>query len=416
MTNNNYYAAFGSCALLLFAISQPQPLHAQDTIGFKELVENFENLPINAQLNAIATAIEIDVRIAGMRPTPVISLGVENIFGSSNYKGFEAAETTLQISQDLQLFGRKQANINYAKSLAQSSKQEIAVKKQEYIKDLALLWLEFENANYQSNLDDEKINAAKDDLMFITLLVDGGREPKLRQLQAQSDLKKAEIAKLQTQNSINNSKNNLAVIAQYNGTIKSQKLFMEKMPSFGTFDISQNVNYQLLLSKQKSGKAAIELAKIDSKPNIGAYLGAKHLAANDAFSMVGGLSMTLPLGYKNQAILAQRKAQANANDIAIDSFTRNIEAQRLSLIAKINSSTREIAQLNVSITPLQEVYDLSKIGLKAGKISLIEVQAARNELFATKDKLRLAKFERSRAEIELSYIENRLPFEVSNEK
>lgn len=416
MTNKNFYAAYGSCAILLFAISQPIQVNAQEAIDLKGLIENFENLPLNSQLNAISLADEVEVKIASSRPNPVISIGVENFFGSSPYKGLNSAETTLQVSQDLQLFGRKQANINYAKSRAQSSKQEIEVKKQEYIRDLAKLWLALENANYQSNLEDEKIAAAKEDLGFVSLLVEGGREPKLRQLQAQADLKNAQLEKIKTQNEIANSKNNLAIISQYNGAINPRIIFMEKLGNFGDFNVANNTTYRLLVSKQSISKAAIEIAKAESKPNFGSYMGARHHAADNAISMVGGLSVTIPLGRKNQAILSQRNLQASANSFAIDNFVRTTEAQRLALIAQTNAKSREIAQLNNNLAPLAEVYDLSKIGLKAGKISLLEVQAARNELFNTKDKLRVAKFERANAIIELSYIENRLIFEVKNEK
>lgn len=401
---------------LLLAMSQPLNAFAQNARGFKDLVENFENLPINAQLSLISQANEYEVKLASLRPNPSISIGVENVFGSSSLKALNAAETTIQISQDLQSFGRKQANMNYARTIFQSSILEIEVKRQEYIRNLALSWLEYENANYQLNLTEEKLNAANEDLSFISLLVIGGREPKLRQLQAQADTQKAKLEKTQSQSDIINAKNNLATISQYRGEILQQQIFMEKIPKFGNFNIAQNANYKLLMSRVNTGKAAVEVAKTESKPNLGAYIGARHIATNNAVAMVGGINFTMPLGKRSQSILSQKNAQSNADMMAIDDFVRNSEGQRLALIAKINGSGREISQINSNLPQLEEVYSLSKIGLKAGKINLLEVQAARGELFTAKEKLRAAKFERARAEIELSYIENRLPFEVANEK
>lgn len=413
MKLRNNCVAIAGYAALFFTSLHPLSAIAQEPRSFKDLVGRFEELPQSLQLNILSQASELSVTLARLRPNPTISVEVENVIGSSPFNGLNSAETTLQISQDLQLFGRRDANINYARSLANMSTLEIGVKKQEYIRDLALLWLDFDNNNYQLNLANDLLEAANEDLNFISLLVEGGREPALRKLQAQVDQRNAQLALVSAQSRVAHSRNLILTIAQIDGDLKSQENFLEKTPKLGGFDIIRNPQYQLLQSKLNSGRAAIELARTENKPNMSAYIGARHFAASDAVGLVGGVNMSVPLGARSQAINSQRSAQARAISYEIDDFVRNMERRRLALIAQISATSREISQISANAPMQLEIYELSKIGLRAGKINLIEVQAARSELFAIKDRLRVAKYERARAEIELAFIDGRIPFEVA---
>lgn len=416
MPKFNSKAAYCGYALLLIAIMRPFTLQAQETNNLKSIIDNFNNLPLSAQLNALSQASEYDVKMSVMRPSPKVSIGVENFLGTNSFKGFNSTETTLQLSQDLQLFGRRNAYINYAQSIAQSSKLEIQARKSDFIRDISLLWIEYEESNYALDLAEEKISNARDDLGFVSLLVEGGREPRLRQLQAEADLANAQLEKIQILNRISDAKNSLLTLSQYQGEIKPLIYFMNKIPKSSNFDITHNSNYQILLSRQNTSKAAIEITKAENRPNVEAFLGARHLASDNSVGFVGGVSVTMPLGSKRQTALHQKQAISNSISFEIDNFIKTTEGKRLELIAKINLLNREINYINDTLPSLNEVYNLSKIGLKAGKVNLIDVQSSREELYSLKDKLRIAKILRAKAGVELSYIENRLPFEVANEK
>lgn len=354
------------------------------------------------------------VKQAGFRTNPEIGIGVENFAGSNPYKGIDAAETTIQVSQDLQLFGRRDANVKYAQSVSRATKIEVAVKKQEFARDVAIAWLEVEYGVNRLTLVNEQLKNAADDLNLVKLLVVGGREAQIRQMQAQSDLDKSDTAKIKAENELMQARAQLKNIAQFAGSLDDIGVeFMEKIPHPAAFDINANPNYQLLLAQSDNNRMAIELAKTEAKPNANAYLGARHFAGDDAVAMIGGVSFTMPLGKKNQSILAQRNAELNASRYAIDNFVKLAEGRRLTLLAKISGYNRDLAKLTENVNSITKVYELSRIGFGAGKIPLSELQSARNAIFELKENILEAKKERAAAEIEIAFIEGRLAFEVA---
>ena len=65
--------------------------------------------PRLAEARARLEAAEARARQAGVGPNPEIGLVVENFGGSGPYRSFRSTETTLQISQRLELGGKRSA-------------------------------------------------------------------------------------------------------------------------------------------------------------------------------------------------------------------------------------------------------------------------------------------------------------------
>ncbi|MBY5920665.1 TolC family protein [Ferrimonas balearica] len=59
-------------------------------------------------------AAEANAIQAGLRPNPSLSLSVENVLGSGEAQGFESAETTLQLSQLVELGEKRQRRVDLA--------------------------------------------------------------------------------------------------------------------------------------------------------------------------------------------------------------------------------------------------------------------------------------------------------------
>lgn len=383
-------------------------------IDYKRILKNFENLPLNEQYLALQEASAAQVKLAGFKPNPEISIGVENFMGSSPYKWLNNSETTLQISQDLQLFGRKNANINYAQSFSQTSKLQLEIAKQEFAKQLAIYWLEYEYAHNLKLLASEFLSATQNDLNIVSLLVEGGREPELRKLQAQDDVTNVNATLLNAQSRIVEAKSAIKAFAQYDGVIDNAKFeFLNKKPEINAFNLANNPQYNYLSSIKTSSNYAIELAKIENKPNASAFLGARHFAGDNAIAFVGGVSFKVPMGSKNETLIAQKYAEQKANSFALDNLINQLEGQRQLELAKINNSNQEISNLENLVKSQTDTYELIKIGFKASKLPLLELQAARQKIFETKQKILKSKYERALSEINIAFIEGRLPYEVS---
>src|SRR5690606_24582769 len=122
-----------------------------------------------------------------VRPNPNLSLTAENVGGSGPYSGFGAADLSLSFSQDLELWGRRPARVNVARAEAGSA----ALRRDLTLIDaggrLALTYAEAEAAQRRTQLAEEGLALALADARAALALVEEGREPLLRGIQAESE-------------------------------------------------------------------------------------------------------------------------------------------------------------------------------------------------------------------------------------
>lgn len=107
-----------SCALAALASVLASPVCADPAPSFSELLSRLGQAPAALEADALTQAAEARVRQARARPNPTVGLEAENAFGTGPYSGFDNAEATLTVSQDLELFGRRTARINAARAEA----------------------------------------------------------------------------------------------------------------------------------------------------------------------------------------------------------------------------------------------------------------------------------------------------------
>jgi cobalt-zinc-cadmium efflux system outer membrane protein len=80
------------------------------------LAQGAQDSPRIAQARAQAQAAEARARQAGASPNPEISLEVENFAGTGPYRDTRSAETTLALSQRIELGGKRSARVAVAAS------------------------------------------------------------------------------------------------------------------------------------------------------------------------------------------------------------------------------------------------------------------------------------------------------------
>ena len=80
------------------------------------LAQGAQNSPRISQARAQAQAAEARARQAGVSPNPEISLEVENFAGTGPYRDTRSAETTLALSQRIELGGKRSARVAVASS------------------------------------------------------------------------------------------------------------------------------------------------------------------------------------------------------------------------------------------------------------------------------------------------------------
>ena len=104
------------CAVVAIATAVTGPAWADPAPSFEALLDRIGLTPTTVEADAMLDAAEARVRQARVRPNPELGLEAENAFGSGPFSGYDNAETTLSLSQDLELWGRRGARVDVARA------------------------------------------------------------------------------------------------------------------------------------------------------------------------------------------------------------------------------------------------------------------------------------------------------------
>lgn len=156
------------------------------------LTQGAEQSPRVAQARAQAEAAEARARQAGVSPNPEIGLEIENFAGTGPYRDTRSAETTLSLSQRIELGGKRSARV--AVAAAERDFALLAFKRGEadLARDIRIAHAELRAAEDCAGLARENVGQARELARTAGLLVEVGRDPPLRKLRADALLAEAQ--------------------------------------------------------------------------------------------------------------------------------------------------------------------------------------------------------------------------------
>ena len=175
------------CAVVAMATAVTGPAWADPAPSFEALLERIGLTPTTVEAGALLDAAEARVRQARVRPNPELGLEAENAFGSGPFSGYDNAETTLSLTQDLELWGRRGARVEVARADAGTAGLRRDLATVEAGARLALVYAEAEAAQRRFLLAEEALTVTIADTRAALILVEEGREPLLRGIQGESE-------------------------------------------------------------------------------------------------------------------------------------------------------------------------------------------------------------------------------------
>lgn len=157
-----------------------------------------ESSPRVTQAKAQADAAEARARQAGVSPNPELSIEVENFAGSGAFQGLRSTETTLALSQRLELGGKRSARVDVARAERDFAFLSYKAALADLDRDIRLAHAELRADEDRAVLARDNTAAAEELSRTAKVLVDAGRDPPLRQLRAEAGLAEAKAEQART--------------------------------------------------------------------------------------------------------------------------------------------------------------------------------------------------------------------------
>ena len=387
------------------------PSWADPAPSYAELVARLDQTPASAEAAALVDAAEARVRQARVRPNPSLDLSAENVAGSGPYNGFGGGDFSLSFSQDLELWGRRPARVNAARADAGAASLRRDLALIETAGRLALTYAEAEAAQRRAALAEEALSLSVADAGAALALVEEGREPLLRGIQAESEAAAARAAFDEAKAERDAAFARLSAVAMLPTPVTSIEAgLLDASTTRSSLSDREAPAVRVAEAEATAAERRIDVERINGRPDVAASVGVTRFGAEDQTALTFGLSLPLPLFDRNRGNIDAAQAEFRAADARLAGARQEAEADGQAAVARLNASVSRVAAADAGVTSSEEAYRLSRIGFEAGRISQLELRGTRAALITARNAAVDARLARVRAEIDLARLQARAPF------
>ena len=372
-------------------IDEPVPEFSGD-ISYSKAVElTLLNNPALEAFSYEVRAAEAREIQAGVWQNPRLEIEMEEVGGAGERSGFDGAETTVAITQPIEL-GRKVEKRKRAAELdVKSTEWGYKVKRQQVLTDVSTAFVRVLAANEKKHIAQELGSLSEKIIDTIDRRVKAGVDSRLALSRAKISVSGTKILDRQAEEDVEHSVNVLASFwAGQGSTVENvigKMSHPESMASLGDLKERLATNPEVLrmaIEIEKS-RAELEIAKSKSAGDLKISAGVQRFNETDESAVVLGISFPLPIFDRN--IGGRREASYN-----IAKAKEQERATAIALSNRLETLYREMTKAKIKADELKdnvlveakELYGASVIGYEQGKIGLLELIDAQKKLFESK--------------------------------
>lgn len=402
--------AIGLAVACALAFAQPAS-SADAPLSYDALLARLDTLPATREADALRDAADARADQARALPNPSLSYDLESVYGSGPYSGRGNGESTLALSQPLELFGQRRARIDAARAEADATGIRSEQLRWQAAARLAEAYALAEAATRRHDLAVEALSLAEQDADAAEALVREGREAELRGVQARAEtaaaraaldearaIKDAEFARLTAVALLDTPPDDIG-----------ESLLDRAAPTHAEED-HEPLAVRIAAADMEAAGRRITLEERRSRPDITATLGQQRFRETGDNAVSVGLTLSIPLFDRNRGGIRAAYAEQRAAEARLFAQQQEVRADRMAAEAALRVSGSRTDAADSGVEAAAEAYRLARIGFDAGRISQLELRNTRAALVAARGTAVDARLARVRAEIELARIEGHAPF------
>jgi cobalt-zinc-cadmium efflux system outer membrane protein len=373
------------------------------------LARALERSPDLASYSFEVRAREARALQAGLLPNPTFSAELENFGGSGPMRGVESAETTLLLSQLIELGGKRSKRRSVGAFEAKVAEWEYEAARLAVIAESTAAFVAALAQQDAVRMAGEQIQLAEDVLAAVKRQVRAGAV-------SSAEVPRAEVEV--TNQRIENRLRERALRAAY---VRLATSLGESEPAFsslaGDLDAVSEVPSEADLLERLAStpelerwqaeitkrRAAIELENARRIPDVTLGLGPRHFNATNDWAVVVGVQLPIPVFDRNQGARRESRDQLHKSREQQRSAELRLRRALADSYQGLASAYEEVVALRDDAIPTAErAYAATKRAQRQGALRFTDVLDAQRSLFALRTRLvtALASYHFSRTQTE----------------
>lgn len=379
-------------------------LTLEDAIGLS-LARNPE---LKASCWRVASA-EAAALQEGLVPNPELEFEIEEFGGTGQFEDGDSRETTVLISQQIELGGKRKRRKDTAVKEIQIAGWDYGVVRHDILARVKTAFYEVLLAREGLELAEERATIAQQVHKTVSARVRAGKVSPVEEIKSANILSRAGIELSAAKGNLETARKNLSLLwgsSKPRFTRAAGDLYsVSPPPSLEKLmeRIDQSPELSRWSAEMESRQAGLRLAKSLAVPDISLGFGIKSFAETDDTAYVAQASVSLPLFDRNQGGTRQARYLMAETEEAGRSARSQARGRLLDAHREMSLAFERAETLREQVLPgAEKVFEAVSIGYRARKFGYLELLDAQERLAeANAEYLEaLSSYHRSKAELE----------------
>lgn len=329
---------------------------------------------------------------ASFLPNPDLDVEMENLEGTSGMKGTDAMETTIQLSQLVELGGKRAKRERVAALERDLAGWDYETRRLDIFTGATIAFINVLSSQEHLALAEEMAHLAEQVHITVSERVRAGKVSPLEETKAEVALSSSRIKAQRAKRSLTAAKSRLA--AYWGGKsprfekVEGELDKLSPLPPFSQLAdmASGNPDIARWAVEMESRRAALKLSKAGRIPDLTVSGGYRRINETDDNAFLVGVSIPLTIFNRNQGEIAEAthrltKAEEERRAVEIEAQTALSEAYQ-----RLSTAYNEAKALENKVLPgAQRAFDAASEGYRLGKFNFLDVLDAQRTLFEAKE-------------------------------
>lgn len=329
-------------------------------------------------------------RQAGAWMNPEVGIEAENVAGQGTYKGFDSAEVTYGVTQEITIGGKISARENITgKGLEIASLDEQAATL-DVIRDVTTAYAETVAAEEKVRLAKEQKELAEDVLKSVSVRVGAAAAPLIQKSRAEVERSTATIALDKATRERDITRKKLAALMgeeRFDVPLDTTAFFAIAKPELVALEekLKGNPDLVKLNSSLEQSKARLDLEQANAIPDPRLSVGVRDFRDSGDQAFVVGVSLPIPVFNANRGNIEKARHEVSRAEMDNRQLALNTSADLTQAHERMENAYVQAETLKTEILPsADKAFRLAREGYGLGRFPYLEVLDAQRSLFGVK--------------------------------
>ncbi len=326
------------------------------------------------------------IELAGLRPPLAFDAQIENMLGSGGYRDLDGAETSLSLSQVIELGDQRRKRLAAARGTMDALELAQTVAQLDAVAETTRRYIELASEEQQRILAMEWLAASRRKTNDVERRVKAARDPEVELVRARIDLSRAELGVRVAADRVRIAQRKLAAMwGAMEPDFERIEANLFDLPNIESLQqrtekIASSADFLLFATEIRQREAEVELAKAEARASITVSAGIRRLEATGDQAFIAGFSMPLSSARYARPRIAEAQARRDGLELERTAALIKARASLFEVAARLKHAVEEAQTLRDDLIPRMETaVKATEYAWQRGRYGYIELSEAQRE-------------------------------------